>query len=142
MVDEILIIANPEHIPERKHPEDAGSDLKASHDAIVHPGRTEMIGTGVRALIPYHYAGFVFARSGLASRHGIRPANCVGIIDHQYRGEIMVPIYNDSAIPYEIKAGDRIAQLVVLYVELPNFMPVDRLPESDRGAGGFGSTGV
>ncbi|MGI6252112.1 MAG: dUTP diphosphatase [Aminivibrio sp.] len=142
MVDEILIIASPEHIPERKHPEDAGADLKAARDAIICPGKTEMVGTGVRALIPYHYAGFVFARSGLASRHGIRPANCVGVVDHQYRGEIMVPVYNDGAVPYEIKKGDRIAQLVVLYVELPNFMPVDRLPESDRGAGGFGSTGI
>lgn len=142
MVDEILIIASPEHMPERKYPEDAGADLKAAYGAVVFPGETEMIGTGVRALIPYHYAGFVFARSGLASRHGIRPANCVGVVDHQYRGEIMVPVHNDSAIPYKIEAGDRIAQLVILYVELPTFVVVGRLPESDRGAGGFGSTGV
>ena len=142
-MDEILItVKGPEHMPERKYPEDAGADLKAAHDAIVAPGTTEMVGTGVRALIPYHYAGFVFARSGLASRHGIRPANCVGVVDHQYRGEIMVPVHNDSGNPYQIKAGDRIAQLVILYVELPRFVAVDRLPVSDRGAGGFGSTGV
>ena len=142
MIESILITAKPEHIPERKYPEDAGADLRAAHDAVVFPGRTEMVGTGVRALIPYHYAGFVFARSGLASRHGIRPANCVGVVDHQYRGEIMVPVYNDGRVPYQIKAGDRIAQLVILYVELPTFRQVDELPTTDRGAGGFGSTGV
>lgn len=142
MVDQMLIIAEPGQYPTRKYPEDAGADLIAAHDALVHPGKTEMVGTGVRVLVPCHYAGFVFARSGLASRHGIRPANCVGVIDHQYRGEIMVPVHNDGDDAYQIKKGDRIAQLVILYVELPRFIPVDRLPESDRGAAGFGSTGI
>ena len=142
MVDQMLIIAEPGQYPTRKYPEDAGADLKAAHDALVNPGKTEMVGTGVRALIPYHYAGFVFARSGLASRHGIRPANCVGVIDHQYRGEIMVPVHNDVDDAYQIKTGDRIAQLVVMRVELPQFVTVERLPNSDRGEGGFGSTGT
>lgn len=143
MVDEILItVSSPELVPERKYPDDAGADLKAAHDAMIYSGLTEMVGTGVCLQIPYHYAGFVFARSGLASRHGIRPANCVGVVDHQYRGEVMVPIYNDGIVPYEVRAGDRIAQLVILYVELPRFFVVDKLSNSDRGAGGFGSTGI
>lgn len=143
MLDEILItVTEPDLVPVRGYDDDAGADLKAAHDAIVMPGATERVRTGVRCQIPHHYAGFIFARSGLASRHGIRPANCVGLIDPQFRGEIEVPVHNDSGETYRIRRGDRIAQLVFLYVELPAFKVVDSLPETERGAGGFGSTGV
>jgi dUTP pyrophosphatase len=122
---------------------DAGADLVARLGAIVPAGggRT-LVPTGVRLAIPQGYAGFVQPRSGLALRHGITLANSPGLIDAGYRDEIAVIVINtDPTDDFEIRRGDRIAQLVVQRVEEASFVPVSDLPASARGLGGFGHTG-
>ena len=126
-----------------------GSDYAAGYDLYtadiftqIPVGETRMIGTGVCMEIPEGYAGFIFARSGLASKRGLRPANCVGVIDSDYRGEIKVALHNDSCEMQTIKQGDRIAQIVIMPYLAVEFEETDALNETTRGAGGFGSTGV
>ena len=121
----------------------AGFDLYASKACVIESGQTMLVHTGLAMAIPDGYWGGIFARSGLATKQGLRPANCVGVIDADYRGEIMVALYNDSAFEREIKVGDRIAQLIFLptYVPLRGFEVVDDLSNTERGDGGFGSTG-
>lgn len=122
----------------------AGYDLYACMDAPVEipPGGTVMVGMGLSVAIPEGYFGAVFARSGLASKQGLRPANCVGVCDSDYRGEYMVPLYNDSDAPRTVFPGDRVAQLVVLPYLSVEFEEAEELPETARGAAGFGSTGI
>lgn len=143
VVDELMItVDSPDLKPERAYPGDAGLDLRAREDVMIYPGQTVAVGTGVSALIPYHYAGFVYARSGLALKHNIWQANGVGVIDHQYRGEIKSLLHNGGGSPYQVRRGDRIAQLVVVRVELPTvYVMKSALPESERGNNGFGSSG-
>jgi dUTP pyrophosphatase len=142
VIDELQItVSSPDLTPERAYPGDAGLDLKASEDVLIYPGETVAVGTGVSALIPYHYVGLVFARSGLAMKHSVWMANGVGVIDHQYRGEIKAILHNGGDGAYQVHRGDRIAQLVIMYVELPGFYVRDALPETERGGNGFGSTG-
>ena len=100
-----------------------------------------MIGTGLAAQVPEGYFGACFARSGIAVRQGLRPANCVGVVDSDYRGEYIVALYNDSEESRTVQNGDRIAQLVIMPYLTVEFEQVDSLPETDRGSGGFGSTG-
>lgn len=122
----------------------AGYDLYAclpGGSVDIPPHTTEKIGTGLSMAIPEGYFGAVFARSGLASKQGLRPANCVGVCDSDYRGEYIVAIHNDSQSTQTIKHGDRIAQLVVLPYMSLEFEESESLPETDRGSGGFGSTG-
>jgi len=121
----------------------AGYDLYACIDESVNiaPHCTQKIGTGLSVEIPEGYFGAVFARSGLASKNGIRPANCVGVCDSDYRGEYIVALHNDSEIPYTVNPGDRIAQLVVLPYLSCEFEETQELSDTERGAGGFGSTG-
>ena len=121
----------------------AGADLYAclEQEVRILPGETVLIPTGIAAAIPAGYAGFVFARSGLSVKMGLAPANKVGVIDADYRGEILVALYNQSGQVRTVKSGDRIAQLVIEKVETPVFEEVDELPSTERGAGGFGSTG-
>ena len=109
---------------------------------FIEPGETKMIHTGLKVAIPMGYCGLIFARSGLASKRGLRPANCVGVIDSDYRGEIVVALHNDSNEVQNIYNGDRIAQLVVVPHARVDFVEVDKLDCTDRGIGGFGSTGV
>ena len=123
----------------------AGSDLYANLpiDRItIMAGGTVKIGTGVAVEIPEGYFGAVFARSGLATKRGLRPANCVGVIDADYRGEIIVALHNDTNNDVEIVNGDRIAQLVIMPYLKAEFNEVAELSDSQRGSGGFGSTGV
>ena len=122
---------------------DAGADLVARPGAVVPAGGGRaLVPTGVRLAIPEGYAGFVQPRSGLALRHGITLANSPGLIDSGYRDEIAVIVINtDPAADFEIRRGDRIAQLVVQRVEQASFLPVAELPGSARGTGGFGHTG-
>ena len=122
----------------------AGYDLRACMDAPadIPPHATVMIGTGLSIAVPEGYFGAIFARSGLASKQGLRPANCVGVCDSDYRGEYIVAIHNDSGAVRTVSPGDRIAQLVVLPCACAVFEEAEALPETDRGAGGFGSTGV
>lgn len=125
----------------------AGLDLYAKTGTCarakrIPAGKTEKIGTGIAAEIPNGYFGAIFARSGLATKKGLRPANCVGVIDSDYRGEIIVAIHNDSGECATIRDGDRIAQLVIMpYLDV-QLNEVDELDTTERGAGGFGSTGV
>ena len=130
-------------LPQQAHPGDAGLDLRANADAEIGPGERAMIPTGLAVAIPKGHAGLVLPRSGLASFQGLTLANAPGLIDSGYRGEITCSVVNlDRSQPVKIARGDRIAQLVI--VALPSVEPevVDELPPSERGEGGFGSTGV
>lgn len=126
--------------------EAAGADLYACGEAedfsvMIRPGETAMIGTGVAMAIPKNCVGLVFARSGMATKRGLRPANCVGVIDSDYRGEIIVALHNDSQGHEIIKGGERIAQMVIVpYIKMECDI-TDELDSTERGAGGFGSTG-
>jgi dUTP pyrophosphatase len=127
--------------PVYAHPGDAGADLTAAEAVRIEPGQRVIVPTGVSVALPDGYAGFVVPRSGLAARHGITIVNTPGTLDSGYRGEIKVILLNTDAEPYEIAVGDRIAQLVIVPVVRARFIPVDALPDSTRGTGGFGSTG-
>lgn len=129
-------------IPQYAHPGDAGADLVAAEAVILGPGERALVGTGVRIALPDGYAAFVVPRSGLAAKHGITVVNAPGTVDAGYRGEIKVTLLNtDLHATYEVAVGDRIAQIIVLPVPRARFVPVDELPGSVRGEGGFGSTG-
>jgi dUTP pyrophosphatase len=132
-------------VPSYAHEGDAGADLFAREDVVLAPGggRT-LVATGVAVALPPGYAGFVLPRSGLALRHGVTCLNTPGLIDAGYRDELRVLLVNtDPSVPYEVKRGDRIAQLVIQAVEEVKFSEADHrdLPESSRGLGGFGHTG-
>lgn len=131
-------------IPTRGSKDSAGLDLYAAIDSTVAipPGESALIGTGVAFSIPRGVFGGIFARSGLATKENLRPANCVGVCDSDYRGEYKVPIYNDSKEIRFITPNERIAQLVFLPFVFSDLVEVDSLDETSRGAGGFGSTGV
>ena len=130
-------------LPTRGSAYAAGYDLYACLDksVTIAPHETAKVGTGLSLAVPEGYFGAVFARSGLASREGIRPANCVGVCDSDYRGEYIVALHNDSEKPYTVQPGDRIAQLVILPYLPVIFEETEELPATERGAGGFGSTG-
>ena len=135
-------------IPEAKLPAyasetAAGADLYALTDHVIRigPNETAVVHTGLAAEIPEGYAGFIFARSGLATKKGLAPANKVGVIDSDYRGELHVGLRNHSREAYAIQPGERVAQLVILPVCLPELAEVEELSETARGQGGFGSTG-
>ncbi len=137
---DVLIIA-PE-APVYAQPGDAGADLVAAESVRLEPGARALVGTGVRIALPEGYAAFVVPRSGLAAKHGISIVNSPGTVDAGYRGEIKVSLLNtDTEHAYDVAVGDRIAQLIVMPVSRARFIPVDALPESLRGEGGFGSTG-
>lgn len=130
-------------IPTRGSDRAAGYDLYSNETSVDIPaGETRMIGTGVCMEIPDGYAGLVYARSGLASKRGLRPANCVGVIDSDYRGEIKIALHNDSKESQTIYSGDRLAQIVITPFLAATFNEVDELSVTDRGDGGFGSTGT
>lgn len=123
-------------------PGDAGADLSVAEDVELAPFQRALVGTGVAVAIPEGYAGFVHPRSGLAHRLGLSLVNAPGTIDAGYRGEIKVNVINlDPATPLVLRRGDRVAQLVVQPVVRARFVPVDELPDSERGTGGHGSTG-
>ena len=122
---------------------DAGVDLRSTVDLVLQPFERAMVPCGFALAIPEGYAGFVLPRSGLAAKHGVSIVNAPGLIDSGYRGEVKVVLVNlDANEPFAVTRGDRIAQLVVMAVPAAHFDPVDELPDSQRGAGGFGSSGV
>ena len=123
-------------------PGDAGVDLRATKDVTLAPGERTLIPTGIAVAIPEGYAGFVQPRSGMAINKGLGLLNSPGLIDSGYRGEIKVIAINLDSQPLEIARGDRIAQLVILPVPEVEYEEVEALPDSERGAGGFGSTGT
>ena len=130
-------------IPTYGTPYAAGADLYACLDApvTVQPGQTVMIPLGFAMELPEGYAGFVFARSGLAAKRDLAPANKVGVIDSDYRGECMVPIHNHGKNPQTIEPGERIAQMAVMPFLAVEFLQTETLSDTARGTGGFGSTG-
>jgi dUTP pyrophosphatase len=129
-------------LPTRAHDGDAGLDLYALEDAELAPGARAQVRTGIAVEIPPSHAGLVLPRSGLAARHGIALVNAPGLIDAGYRGEVQVLMLNtDRGQPYRVRAGDRIAQLVVTPIATPFIVEVFELSESARGGGGFGSSG-
>jgi dUTP pyrophosphatase len=129
-------------LPQRAYAGDAGLDLHAVEAVTLGAGERASVGTGIAVAIPAGQGGLVLPRSGLAARSGIALVNAPGLIDAGYRGEIRVLLLNtDRAAPCEIAVGDRVAQLVLVRLELPAAVEVDELPDSERGAGGFGSSG-
>lgn len=130
------------HIPTYGSPYSAGADLySAEVETVIQPHTTAFIGTGIAIEIPKGYMGLIFARSGLSCKRHLAPANKVGVIDSDYRGEVKVALHNHSNEPQKIDAGERIAQLVITPFLAVNFEQADELDETQRGEGGFGSTG-
>ena len=134
-------------VPTKAHDTDACFDIYADITNVygyitIYPHSTVIIPTGFSANIPHGYWGAIFARSGLASKQGLRPANCVAVIDESYTGEWKIPLYNDSEGVRVIYQGDRIAQFTLLPYYNIRLEEVDELDETDRGSGGFGSTGT
>ena len=121
----------------------AGADLYACEggDITIAPGETRLVHTGISMAIPCGFVGLIYARSGLACKRGLAPANKVGVIDSDYRGEIMVALHNHSNEPQTICDGERIAQIVFTAYMGADFLEVDELDSTERGEGGFGSTG-
>jgi dUTP pyrophosphatase len=129
-------------LPSYAHPGDAGADLHSAVEITLRPGERALVPTGIALALPPGYVALVHPRSGLAARHGLSIVNAPGTVVAGYRGEIKVLLVNhDPAQPVELRRGDRIAQLVFQRVERAVFTEVDALPESVRGAGGYGSTG-
>lgn len=130
-------------LPGYAHPGDAGADLVSTIDVLIAPGERVLVPTGIAIALPDGFAAFVHPRSGLALRHGLSIVNTPGTVDAGYRGEIKVLLVNhDATHAVNVNRGDRIAQLVVQRVERVDFVEVDALTDSARGAGGYGSTGV
>jgi dUTP pyrophosphatase len=141
-MDDVEVLIASGELPVYAHPGDAGADLHAAERYVLAPGARATVGTGVAIALPNGYVGFVVPRSGLAAKHGITIVNSPGTVDAGYRGEIKVTLLNtDTEHPFPIEVGDRIAQLVVMPVTRARFIPVESLPGTARGTGGFGSTG-
>jgi dUTP pyrophosphatase len=129
-------------LPAYAKPGDAGLDLPAAEAVTLGPGERRLVPTGLAVAIPEGHAGFVLPRSGLAMRKGVTVLNAPGLIDSGYRGELKVLLINHGALAVGIERGERIAQLVIQPVAQARLVETDRLPDSTRGAGGFGSTGA
>ena len=145
MIPELFIerINSLAKMPTRGSAEAAGYDLYAAtdYDIEIPPHETIKIGTGLKMAIPKHYFGAIYPRSGIAAKQGLRPANCVGVIDSDYRGEVIVALHNDTREHQLVPAGSRIAQLIISpYAEVD--IKESNLDETERGEGGFGSTGI
>jgi len=129
-------------LPRYAHAHDAGADLATMQDLELAPGERTVVGTGIAVAIPAGYAGFVYPRSGLAARCGLAMVNSPGVIDAGYRGEIKVCLINtDPRTPIHLTRGDLVAQMVIQPVAQANFAEMTSLPDSDRGTGGYGSSG-
>lgn len=138
---DVLITCSPEFLPMYAKPGDAGADLRSTSDLVIRPQGRAIVGTGVSIALPAGFVALVHPRSGLAAKFGITVLNSPGTVDAGYRGEILVTLYNSSSENFEVKIGDRIAQLVIQEFVVANFVQVEELPGSERGQGGFGSTG-
>lgn len=140
---EIKILSDKATVPTYGSIDAAGADLYAciENNETIMPHETKLIKTGIAIAIPKGLVGLIFARSGLASKRGLAPANKVGVIDADYRGEIMVALHNHTNVEQTIESGERIAQIAFIPYIKGNFNVVDELEETVRGTGGFGSTG-
>lgn len=139
---QVKIIADPDLMPAYAHEGDAGMDLKADGYYVIPSMTHKLVKTSVKLAMPQNVVALVHPRSGLALNQGITVLNTPGTIDSNYRGEIGVILYNTSRFTFQVDRGDRIAQLVFQNVLQPTLVPVESLDETDRGVGGFGSTGV
>ena len=119
----------------------AGMDMYSIDTVTIEPGQTVLVHTGICMEIPDGYYGALYPRSGIATKRGLRLANCVGVIDSDYRGEIIAALYNDSVVPQEVREGDRIAQLIIQPYLNVEFEEADELSDTERGSGGFGHSG-
>ena len=137
---EIQLISSNGKVPSQKHVSDIGYDISASDNVTLKSNEVTLVSTGIAINLPQQCAGFVLPRSGLSTKHKITLINSPGLIDPGYTGELLVPLINHGDVDYEIKVGDRIAQLVLINTNSVNFKVVDALPETDRSSGGFGST--
>lgn len=140
----IKVLSEYATLPTRGSQDAAGLDLYAAleESIVILPGFSASVDTGISVEIPKGYFGGIYARSGLATKQGLRPSNCVGVVDADYRGAVKVILINDSAVPRTVEPGMRIAQMIIqpyLNVEIEE---ATNLSETDRGAGGFGSTGI
>ncbi|TFD89048.1 dUTP diphosphatase [Cryobacterium serini] len=143
MAESVEVLIQASILPNYAHPGDAGADLHAAEAHVLAPGTRALVGTGVSIALPDGFAAFVVPRSGLAVKYGITIVNSPGTVDAGYRGEIKVTLLNtDLYESFTIAVGDRIAQLIVMPVVRATFIAVDKLPGSQRGEDGFGSTGV
>ena len=142
MEAKIVLLRDSAHVPTQGSDKAAGFDLYASEGAYIMPGQTKLIPTGLAIQPPEGFCAKIYARSGLASKKGLRPANCVGVCDEDYTGEYMVALHNDSNEMQIIEDGERIAQLLFERYYPVEFKVVERLDETKRGSGGFGSTGA
>ena len=136
-------LKNNAQLPTRGSAYAAGYDLYACLDEAItiDAGETVKVGTGLSIAVPEGYFGAIFARSGLAAKEGLRPANCVGVADSDYRGEYIVALHNDSSVTRTVTPGERIAQLVIMPFLSVTFEEAQELDATERGEGGFGSTG-
>ena len=138
----ITKLQNDAIIPVYSSSSAAGADLyNASGTVVINPSQTVFIGTGIAMEIPEGYVGLIYARSGLACKEGLAPANKVGVIDADYRGECMVALHNHTDVPVSLEGGERIAQLAIVPFLKAEFELADELSDTVRGIGGFGSTG-
>ncbi|MDH6536621.1 dUTP diphosphatase [Aurantimicrobium minutum] len=143
MAETVEVLITAQNVPSYSHPGDAGADLSSAEALTLAPGQRATVGSGVSISLPDGYVAFVVPRSGLASKHGITIVNSPGTVDAGYRGELKVTLLNtDLSEPFEIAVGDRIAQVIVMPVTQARFIPVEKLPVSERGESGFGSTGI
>lgn len=143
MAETVKVLITAQNVPSYSHPGDAGADLSSAEALTLAPGQRATVGTGVSIALPDGYVAFVVPRSGLAAKHGITIVNSPGTVDAGYRGELKVTLLNtDLSEPFEIAVGDRIAQVIVMPVTQARFIPVEKLPVSERGESGFGSTGI
>jgi dUTP pyrophosphatase len=138
-----LLLKENARLPFRATQESAGADLYAclNDPVTIPPGEQRMIPTGIALEIPSGFGGFVFPRSSVASKQSVNLSNCVGVIDSDYRGEVSVPLYNFGTQPFHVHDGDRIAQIVIIEVGMAEFESAESLSDTERGIGGFGSTG-
>ena len=139
---DVLISCSEEFLPVIGNPGDAGYDLRSAVDISIEVGHRALIPTGVSIALPNGYVALVHPRSGLAAKHGVTVLNAPGTVDASYRGEIAVTLINHGHETFEVKRGDRIAQIIFQKFETVNFVSVAELPGSQRGSAGFGSTGV
>lgn len=139
----VKILRNGAKLPTYGSPEAAGADLYACLESAVtiRPGETAFIPTGIAMEVPKNCAGMVYARSGLACKQGLAPANKVGVVDSDYRGEITVVLHNHGSVAQTVENGQRIAQMVITPVLTPPYEEAQELSDTNRGQGGFGSTG-
>ena len=140
----IKVLRDNAFIPTQADKGSAGYHLYAAIDepVIIAPHTTEKIGTGIALELPIGLCGAIFARSGLATKKGLRPANAVGVCDPSYRGEYIVALHNDGLVSQTVEPGERIAQLVIMPYAMANFIEVDELSDTERGDGGFGHSGT